>query len=344
MEIKKENLVFIFGLIIFIILCIISYIIIRPLLTSIILGILLAYLCYPIYKYSLKILKNKNLTAFLICILFIFLLGLSLWLGTKALSEQALEFYRNVREYNLIEKISDFLTSSIIKDEEIAGYIGSTIKSGLLTAGRTIGESAKKFISNIILFFVQLFVTFFMMFYFLRDGEKIYKNIYDLLPFKENIKERIKNRTYEITKGVIYGRIIVGVIQGIVAGIGYYIFGIKQPILFTTLSIFFAILPFVGSWLVWIPLSINFIIVSGWQLGVLHLLYHLIITNNIDNIISPYIVGKTAKIHGGIALVGMIGGMMAFGLIGLVIGPLVLEYFFIFVDIYKEYYKNARKS
>lgn len=340
MEIKKENLTFILTLIIFLILLIVSYILIKPLIPSIVTSIILSYICYPLYKYGLKIFKNKNLTAFIICIIFIILLALILWFGARALSDQALEFYKNVRDYNFVEKISNFLTKSLIKDEELAGDIASTIKNGLLNAGKKIRESATKFISNIFWFFLQLFITFFLMFYFLRDGENIYKSIYNSLPFNEQIKERIKRRTYEVTKGIIQGRVIIGIIQGITAGIGYYIFGIKQPILFTVLSILFAILPFVGAWLVWIPLSINFIIVAGWQLGILHLLYHLIITNQIDNLLSPYIVGKTAKIHSGIALVGMIGGMISFGIIGLIIGPLILEYLFIIIDIYREYYKK----
>ncbi|MEM4647917.1 MAG: AI-2E family transporter [Candidatus Pacearchaeota archaeon] len=341
-EINKLN--FILTIVILIILIIIAYFLTKPLLPSIIMAIILAYICHPIYKKALKILKNKSLTSFIICILFILIFGFVLWFGTKALSDQALEFYRNVRDYNLIEKISDFLTSSIVKNPEMAGYIASTIKIGLLSMGRKIQEIAVGFISNIFWFFLQLFVTFFLMFYFLRDGDKIAEEIYNLLPFKEEIKRRIKIRTSEVTKGVLYGRVLIGIIQGITAGIGYYIFGIKHPLLFTVLSILFAILPFVGAWLVWIPLSINFIIIAGWQLGILHLLYHLIITNQIDNIISPYIVGRTAKIHGGIALVGMVGGMISFGLIGLIVGPLILEYLFIAIDIYRKYYLKQNVS
>jgi len=337
MEIGKERILSIVALIVFLVLVIISYFILKPLIIPIISGIILAYLLFPIYKFSLKGLKSKNLTAFIICLLFLAILGISLWLGARALSDQAFEFYKNVKEYDIVGKVSDFLSRSIIKDEELANQVASTIKIGLLKAGRGITEAASNFVSNIFIFFLQLFVAFFIMFYFLRDGEKIYRNIYSLLPFKENIRRRFEKRTKEVTRAVIYGRFLIGIIQGLTAGIGFYVFGVKQPLLFTVLSIFFSILPFLGAWLVWIPVSINFIFAAGWQLGILHFLYHLIITNQIDNVVSPYIVGRSAKMNNATALVGMVGGVLSFGAVGLIIGPLVLEYLFIFIDIYKKY-------
>ncbi len=325
---------FIFLLIIFLVLAIL---VIRFIFISVLAGIILAYLLFPVYNFLLKYLKNKNLTAFLVCIIFILVIGLGLWFGAKALSDQAYQFYKNVKEYNLVEKISDFLTSSIIKNEEFANYIGSQIKVSLLGIGKGILAKANEFITNILSFLIQLFVAFFTMFYFLRDGDKIYKEIESLLPFEEKIKQKIKKRTQEVTKGVIYGRFVVGIIQGLVAGIGYYVFGVKQPLLFTVLSIFFAILPFVGAWLVWIPVGINFIFYAGWQIGILHFLYHLIITNQIDNVISPYIVGKTARMNNVVVLIGMVGGVAAFGIVGLIVGPLIFEYLFILLEVYKEY-------
>jgi predicted PurR-regulated permease PerM len=339
---KKEKKIafysFVFLLIIFLILAII---IIRPLFVSILAGIILAYLFYPFYNFLLKYLKNKSLTAFLVCIIFILVLGLGLWFGAKALSDQAYEFYKNVREYNLVEKVSDLLTKSIIKNEEFANYIGSQIKVGLLGVGRGILAKANEFIANILAFLIQLFVTFFTMFYFLRDGEKIYKEIEEILPFEEKVKQKIRKRTQEVTKGVVYGRVVVGIIQGLVAGVGYYVFGIKHPLLFTVLSIFFAILPFVGAWLVWIPVGINFIFSAGWQIGILHFLYQLIITNQVDNVISPYIVGKTTRMNNVVVLIGMIGGIATFGIVGLIVGPLIFEYLFILLEIYKEKTKGS---
>jgi len=191
------------------------------------------------------------------------------------------------------------------------------------------------------MFMLQLFVTFFVMFYFLRDGEVIYKSVYELLPFEEKIKKIFEKRTEEITKGVIYGRLILGLIQGITAGIGFYIFGVRQPILFTFLAIFFAIIPFIGAWIVWIPVGVNLFIIAGWKIGLMHILYQLIITSQIDNLLTPWIVGKTARMHNLIVLIGMVGGIMAFGIIGLFIGPLILEYMFLFIDIYKDYIKGG---
>jgi predicted PurR-regulated permease PerM len=100
-------------------------------------------------------------------------------------------------------------------------------------------------------------------------------------------------------------------------------------------AIFFGILPFIGTWAVWLPASIAFIVSGNLQAGMGLAGYSLISSAIIEVFIRPYIVKKQAKIPIATVLIGMLGGGYAFGIIGLIIGPLILEYFILFLEFYR---------
>ncbi|MEM2932599.1 MAG: AI-2E family transporter [Candidatus Pacearchaeota archaeon] len=346
-DIKKvRNLI---GLTLFIIFAVLSLLILKPLVVPFFAGILLAYTFYPVYRFTLKYFNWKNIMAILICVLLIAILGFTIWYSASKLGEQAVNFYKDMRKYDIAEKIAVFVSKLVITkqgeaEQELAQDLEAKIKSYVKNATNIFTEKIDNFMKNFFLFLLQLFVTFFVMFYFLRDGEEIYKSIYNLLPFDEKIKKIFEKKSEEVTKGVIYGRLVLGVIQGIFAGIGFYLFGVKQPLLFAFLATFFAIIPFVGAWLVWIPVGVNIFLIVGWKYGVAHMLYQFIITSNVDNLLGPIIIGRTARIYDLTVLIGMVGGLLAFGVIGLFIGPLILEYFFLFIKVYRDYIEKEKEE
>ncbi|MEM2478850.1 MAG: AI-2E family transporter [Candidatus Pacearchaeota archaeon] len=339
MEIDIRRVRNLIGLTLFILFLVLSLLILKPLASPFIAGILLAYTFYPLYTFLLRWLKFKNLVALLICALLIVAFGAGIWYSAKKLSDQAVSFYKDVRRYDIAEKVASFVSKFVItkEEQELREDLEAKIRGYVKEASNIVTRKVEDFAKGFFLFILQLFVTFFVMFYFLRDGKELYTSLYELLPFDERIKKVFEKRSEEVTKGVIYGRIVLGMIQGLFAGIGFWIFGVRQPLLFGLLATFFAIIPFIGAWLVWIPVGINLFFMVNWKLALGHLLYQFIITSNVDNLLAPLIVGKTGRMHNLAVLIGMIGGMLAFGIIGLFIGPLILEYFFLFIKVYRDY-------
>ena len=344
MVLKKIQIIV--SVVLFALFFVFALLIVKPIATAFIAGILLAVATYPAYKFLLRYLKYKNLTAFLICAALLVIIGVGTWYGAKQMASQATSFYKEIRKYDVPEKIANFITGSVLPTapEELADAIETKIKNSVKSFSNALANSVEKFFANIVMFIIQLFVAFFVMFYFLRDGDKIYQGVYDIIPFDEKTKKMFERRSEEVTKGVIVGRIILGLIQGIVCGIGFWIFGVKQPILFGVLATFFAMIPFIGPWFVWIPVGINLFIISGVKVGILHMLFQFIVTSNVDNLLSPLIVGKTARMHNLNVLIGMVGGLLAFGIIGLFIGPLIIEYVFLFLEIFKLEIERLKKE
>jgi len=179
-------------------------------------------------------------------------------------------------------------------------------------------------------------VTIFVFFFALRDGEKAIEYLKSISPLKKETEERFFKRFKDVTNSVLLGQILVGIIQGTVAGIGFFIFGVHNALLLTLISIGFSIIPMIGPAVVWFPVLVIMLISGKTDTAFLFLLYNLLLTSLIDNLIRPYVVSKKTQINSAIILVGMIGGFLVFGIIGFIIGPLILAYVLLVLEIYKK--------
>ena len=191
-------------------------------------------------------------------------------------------------------------------------------------------------------FILKLFICFFVLFYSFRDGKEVLTWLKGMLPLKHRFKEDLFSRTQDVIFATVYGTIIVAIIQGIVATIGFIIFGVPSAILLGLLLTFAALIPLVGTALVWLPTSVIMIIdgyvhadntIIGKGIGLL--LYGALIISLIDNIIKPRIISKEAKLHPVLILIGLFGGLHVLGPIGMVIGPLVFALLVSFIHIYQ---------
>ncbi len=169
----------------------------------------------------------------------------------------------------------------------------------------------------------------------MRDGVKMKEYLKSISPFSHELEQNISKQFKDITNSVIYGHIAVGVLQGLLTGIGLFIFQVPQALLLTFLAIILSIFPIIGAWLIWIPASV-YLLVSGHTGAAIGLfLYGAILVSWIDNVLRPYIVSRKAKLNSGLVIIGMLGGLIVFGILGLIIGPLIIAYLLILLDAYK---------
>jgi predicted PurR-regulated permease PerM len=163
-----------------------------------------------------------------------------------------------------------------------------------------------------------------------------------LLPIKRGHQAELLSSFEEITSGVIKGQVIVALIQGALGALGFYFFGVKSPILWGVVMAIFAFIPIFGTAVVWFPagtilvltglLSKNVLLV--WK-GMGLLVYGAVVVSSADNFLRPLVVGRKANVHPILVLLGVLGGLKAFGFIGFVIGPLILALLMTFIRIYQ---------
>lgn len=330
----QDNVKKTIGLAIIIALLIVSFFLIKPFLTSILASIILAYFFHPLYlKINTKT-KKPNLSALIICLGIILILILAVFLTTHYALKELIDFYAYSQSHDIIAplkvailKISPAGPSAY----QITGLFDNAVEKGRAY----MFESASKIIMNIPIILLQLFIIFFVMFYFLVEGNTLVNYSKNLLPFKEKIKKKFLERFKVILHGFIHGTIFVGIIQGLCAGIAFYLLGVSQPFLLTIFTMFAAIIPFVGAWIIWFPVSLNLIIKGSTVAGTILMIYGVVFVSWIDNFLRPIIVGKITKMPNVISLLGMLGGLQIMGIIGLVLGPIILDSVFMVIEIYR---------
>jgi predicted PurR-regulated permease PerM len=183
---------------------------------------------------------------------------------------------------------------------------------------------------------LDFFILLFVIFYALKDGKPAVDKMFKAVPLKEHNKEHLRNKMSKVTAALLYGIIVVGILQGLVAMIGLYIFNVPSPLLWGLVMIILSILPFVGAWMVWLPAALFKIFGGDFSNGFGLVIFGTLIVGTIDNIIRPKLVGVRAKIHPLTVLLGVVGGIMFFGFMGVILGPLILELCLTFLSIYRE--------
>lgn len=194
-------------------------------------------------------------------------------------------------------------------------------------------------------FMLSLFVFIFSLYYFFKDADYIVDRITTLSPLPSEHEKRLFVKFKEISLATLYGIFFTSVIQGILGGIGFLIAGVPNALFWGTAIAIFSLVPLTGAATIWFPASI-FLLISGNLVGGLALfLWGILIVSTSDNFIRAYLIGNKTNMNQLLTFLAVFGGIMVFGLAGVVFGPLILNLFFAFLHIYeREYDKVLHKS
>ena len=166
---------------------------------------------------------------------------------------------------------------------------------------------------------LQFTVIFFTFFFVLRDQEVIVEYVKSLLPFSKDVEKKLFDNSKLLTSAILYGQVIIGIIQGVILGIGLFIFGVKNALILTLFARLAGILPILGTAIVWLPVAV-YLFVAGNTVPAWGVVVFGVLSSTVDNILRPIIVSRRTKIHSGILVVSMIGGIFLFGIMGFILG------------------------
>lgn len=314
---------------------ILAIIVIYPVIKSIIYGVLLGYIFFPIYRWALKRLKNETFTAIVVCLGASISIIVILTLIITSFFQQVVEFYLTLQGIDLTALLSQLLPKSVSSTEIYSGLVAS-ISTSVSTLISGYFAEITKLILNLPSVLLQIFVVVFIFFFALKDGERAISYMKTLSPMKKETEEKFFKQFKDITNSVLVGQVVIGILQGIIAGIGYFIFGVPNALLMTIITTLVGVIPVIGPWLVWVPIDIYLFAIGRSGAGIGLLIYGAVLINWIDALLRPVIVSRKTKINSGIVLIGMIGGLFVFGIIGLIIGPLILSYVLLVMELYRK--------
>ncbi len=316
-------------------LLVLTFIMLRPIAVSIFFGAVLSYIFRPLYGIINKRIKSKNLSALIIVLGVILILLVPLIFLVPLAARQVVDSYVFLKSQDLTPVLINAFPN-LFDSPTTAADISAIASSFVSKTANFFLSMFGEWIFNLPNILLQAAIVLFSFFFLLRDFDLMKMYILSIAPFHKDYQKRIYEQFKQITTSVIYGEIIVGIIQGLVAGFGYLIFGIHNALLLTLFTIIAAIIPIIGAWLIWVPVDIYLFLTGHTNQAIGLLIYSILIVSWIDNIIRPLIVARLAKVNTGIVLIGMIGGLYVFGILGLLIGPLLLSYLLLLAEFYKE--------
>jgi predicted PurR-regulated permease PerM len=164
------------------------------------------------------------------------------------------------------------------------------------------------------------------LFFFLRDQETILGGMRSVLPLSTDETDRLFARLSATIRTAVYGRVFIGFVQGSLGGVIFALVGLPAPLFWGTIMSFLSVVPFLGSFVVWIP-ACGFLLLSGrWIAAAIVAIWGVAVINPVDNILYPVLVGARVGLHPLMLFLAFVGGLIAFGPTGLILGPCIIAF------------------
>ena len=314
-------------------LLVLSFLLLKPILLSIIFGILLAFIFSPLYNKVYLLTKMKNLSAMLICFLLVIVIVLPFWFLTPVFIDQSFKIYMAAQQMDFVTPLQS-LFPSLLASEQFSIEIGSTIQSFVTKLANYFVNSLSQIILNFPTIFLQLMVVFFTFYFTLRDKKILVEYIKSFSPFPKEVEKKLFQSSKNLTTSMLYGQFIIGILQGLIAGIGFFIFGVPNAITLTLLAMLAGIFPIIGTTIIWVPTTI-YLLMAGNTFSAIGVVLFGIIASTVDNFLRPIFVSKRTNLNSSVILIGQLGGLFFWAVLGLILGPLILAYMLILLELYR---------
>lgn len=314
-------------------LAVLSFLVLKPILLAIITALILAFVFSPVYKWLYRKIGLRNTSVFIIMLFLLIIIILPIWFLTPILLQQSFSIFQYTQQINFVKPLESIFPR-FFASQQFSSEVGSILSSFTSKIANSFVNSVSNFILDFPTIALQFIVVLFTFFYVLRDEDDVLKYIKTILPFPRDIQNKLFEYSGGITASVLYGQVIIGTVQGIITGIGFYLFGVHNALFLTLLAVLAGIFPIIGTAVIWIPVTIYLFIGGnigpGWGVVAFGLL-----SSVVENFLRPAIVSRRTKIHSGLLLVSMIGGVFFFGVLGFILGPLVVSYLLILLEVYR---------
>ena len=293
-------------------------------------AVVLVIIFHPVHRRLERKIRYRRLSASLSCLLAIVIIILPLTLLTISLAQEVARIAPN-----LPSQISQFINTQAPLFGKISDWLQTRFGIDTLRSQEFLVEQLKRssefllgfswnLVGNILGGVVKAFFVVFTMYYLFRDGEKIVKMLPAALPVSAQQGEAIIARTQQVVSASVYGVVSIATLQGLLGGFAFWLLGIPSPVLWAVLITFVCMIPIAGSFLVWLPLSIYLMATGHWIKALLLIVWGALVVSTIDNFLRPKLIRNQTKLHELFVFFSVLGGISVFGLLGLILGPVVL--------------------
>jgi len=310
-------------------------IVLHSFLVTLLMAAVLSGIAYPVYVgLTHRLGGRRQIAAGVTLLLMVLLVALPVGGVLGIAVKQAFQLTDRLRP--VIERlISDpaFVDEQLQRlpgHEQLAPYRGRIVAgaAGFVNAGGTLLISwitaTTKSTATLVFHFGLLLYA---MFFFLLDGPAMLAAILKHVPLSRPHKTLMAERFVSITRATIKGTVVIGLIQGALSGLAFWIAGIQDSLFWTVVMMVLSILPIVGGALVWVPVCIVLGVTGHLLKAALLAAFCALVVGSVDNLLRPHLVGRDTEMHDLLILFSTLGGLLVFGPLGFIIGPLIAGLF-----------------
>jgi predicted PurR-regulated permease PerM len=201
-----------------------------------------------------------------------------------------------------------------------------------------LGTSAFNLVGTATRLTLNVLIAFFGLYYLLLRPRETWTAVRPYIPFSAANADKLQRRFHDVTISTLIGTGLTAVVQGALVAVGFALVGLPNAVFWGVVTVVVAILPVVGSGLVWAPGVLALVLEGRYGAALGLALWGVLAVGGVDYVIRPMVFRRWAQVHPIVTLVGALAGVPYFGILGLLIGPLALSYFFELIRMYREEY------
>ncbi|ABF43026.1 protein of unknown function UPF0118 [Candidatus Koribacter versatilis Ellin345] len=343
MHTKRTTLIFL--AVVLVVALAIAWPIVFPFIKPVAFAIVIAVVFNPLYQRLLKRTKRPGTASFLTIIVFITLLAIPASFLVVTATRQAMDVGHRVSETTTahggvaptIERVSAKPLATLgrylrIPPSELKQRIEDKLN---VWAGRMMSQSGA-LLANLFSLLANSFIALITVFFLFRDGERVIEGMDRVLPITKEQLQRILNGISNSIVANVYGMAAVGAAQGFLTALGLAFCSVSSSILLGLVAAMCSLIPIVGTGLVWVPAAGYLMITGHVGKGIFLLAWGAFVVSSIDNVIRPMVIQGRVQAHPLLILFALLGGVQAFGLIGLFAGPILLSVITVLLQIMLE--------
>lgn len=322
-----------------------------PFLATLLTAFIFWQLFNPAYQWLTKRTNHPKISSLTTCLIVILVIVLPLFVVGSVAASEALGVYKNVsHDSSSIMEIEANIKNLVYGFADDFGISRAEVDQKFSEVD--LGEAAKKAAGvtadllqqayqGISQFIFLLFIMLFVLYYLFLDGDKLIQYIFRLSPLGNKEEATIWRKFLSMTHATMKGTFVIAIIQGILGGISFWILDIGSPAFWGVVMGIFSVLPLVGPIAIWLPASIWLIISGSWISGLIMFLIGSLVIGSVDNFLRSKLIGNDTALHPVLILIGTFGGIIEFGIMGFIIGPLLVTIFMALLEIFeKKFYKE----
>src|SRR4030066_441341 len=345
---KREHIFLIFIFFLTFLSIYLLYQILSPFLSPIIWAILLAMVFYPLFQKLQHLLRKREvLPAMMMTLLVLIVIVLPFTLLMASLASDVVDVYHRVEEMIKTgqlqaywERIREFPILKWIL-ARLGQYVDLSqtdplplLLKNLNQISTFIFNQTTTLLKGFSTFIAGFFFTLLSLYYLFKDGSRFFKGLKEIIPLPSQERDLLIQRFKDMIYATLYGGILIAMIQGLLGGLSFWILGLPSPIFWGTAMALLSFIPIGGTALIWAPAALLLLIGGAILKGLILLGVGVFVISMVDNLLRPFFISSRTNIHPLLLFFAVLGGIQAFGLIGLVAGPLVATLFLAMIEIY----------